>query len=69
MNKEQKYLVKFNEIWSDTYALILKKRKEEHFVFCNNCRTDVSISHSRENDINKHVSISKHKSTILASRG
>ena len=33
MNKEQKYLVKFNEIWSDTYALILKNERKNILYF------------------------------------
>ena len=59
--KKKKYLVKFNESWSQKFKSIQKSRKEENHALCIVCGCDFSIRHGGENDISKHNSTPKHK--------
>ena len=54
--KKKKYLVKFNESWSQKFKSIQKSRKGENYALCTVCGCDFSIGHGGENDINKHNS-------------
>ena len=54
--KAKKYLVKFNESWSQKFRSFQKSRKGENYALCIVCGCDFSIGNGGENDINKHNS-------------
>ena len=51
--KQKWYCAKFNDSWCNTFKL--------GFALCIVCRSDFSVTHGAENDINRHKDTSNHR--------
>ena len=52
---------KFKEEYHSKYPFIIKSDKGPSYAKCTICASDINICHGGINDINKHISTSKHK--------
>ena len=52
---------KFKEEYHSKYPFIIKSDKGSSYAKCTICASDINICHGGINDINKHISTSKHK--------
>jgi hypothetical protein len=66
MSKKQKYLQVFKNDYSNEFHFIKKSNKGVHYAFCEECRTDISISHGGRHDIVQHISMKKHINNVEA---
>ncbi|CAH0563113.1 unnamed protein product [Brassicogethes aeneus] len=62
---EKKRKCKFSESLEKEFPF-LKKGKIDGIVLCNKCNGEFSIAHGGKNDINKHLSTSKHKRALTS---
>ena len=62
-SKKNKYCVKFSDSCCYKFKFIQKPRKGEVLLYVL-CRSDFSVAHGGENDINRHKYTSKHKGYV-----
>ncbi|KAK1903977.1 6-phosphogluconate dehydrogenase decarboxylating [Dissostichus eleginoides] len=59
----------FKAKWTADHEFIKVSRRGEKHAFCELCRSDFSICHGGQNDVDKHIATEKHKSNAMAVKG